>query len=212
LKFGVYIDGSLTEISTGSVIIGNQWEHIAMSREGTTFRIFYEGDLAVSASSAIVIPSVTGARLGASSDGVWSGTIMEEFRFHTKAAERISAFDPPTAAFSAVSSPATWQPLQSVAFTANQAPTIGKLLFIYQQTGTIVVGTTVRAFQSIDGGSTFTSEAAISEIGNLRDGSSIMSSDDIDLSGLSANTSIVYKIEVGPGVTAEIIDSYVGWA
>lgn len=89
--------------SPNSVVTANQFNHFALSRQGSTFRLFVNGNLVGSGiySGSLPAPSegiVIGSYSGGSSPYGLNGQI-DEFRFTKGVARYIENFAPPTKAF-----------------------------------------------------------------------------------------------------------------
>ena len=84
--------------------------------------------------------------------------------------------------------------LQSVATTAESAPTKGDIIiWIEDNAGTATVNTDIKAFISRDG-SAFTGEVTLVDEGDWGTNKRILVAHNVDLSGITSGTSMKYKI------------------
>lgn len=95
-------NGSAADIylDSGVTAVNDQWTHLALSREGQTFRLFVDGVLRASATSAAALFGETNpVTLGRDATGSWwfSG-FMDGVRITTGAARYSADFEPPMAA------------------------------------------------------------------------------------------------------------------
>jgi hypothetical protein len=95
----------LSLTSSGGLIAANNWYHVAVTRQGATFRSFINGvQVATSSPSAFLIayditaPLFIGLNTGESPAYPWYG-YMQDFRYTIGAARYQGAFTPPAAAF-----------------------------------------------------------------------------------------------------------------
>lgn len=94
-----------TPLLSTAGIIASQWQHLACTKQGTTFRLFIDGAIVGTATSAQSIPTSTSSFLiGAYPDvggiavGVYSGH-LDDFRLTLGVARYTGTFTPPTAPF-----------------------------------------------------------------------------------------------------------------
>ncbi len=84
--------------------------------------------------------------------------------------------------------------LQSVATTAESAPTTGDIVILIEDSaGTATINTDVKAYISRDG-SAFTSAVTLTDEGNWGTNKRILAAHDVDISGITSGTSMKYKI------------------
>ena len=84
--------------------------------------------------------------------------------------------------------------LQSVATTAESAPTKGDIVVLIEDNaGTATVQTDIKAFISRDG-SAFTSQVTLVDEGDWGTNKRILTAHDVDLSGITSGTAMKYKI------------------
>jgi hypothetical protein len=103
------------------------------------------------------------------------------------------SFTPPTEAYSDVT--IEDMTLQSVATTAEAAPTSGDIVMLIEDAaGTAVLNTDIKAYISRDG-SAFSSAVTLVDEGNWGTNKRILAAHDVDLSGITSGTSMKYKIE-----------------
>ncbi len=96
-------------LDSGVVAVNDQWTHLALSREGQTFRLFVDGVLRASVTSAAALFSETNpVTLGRDAGGSWwfSG-FMDGVRITTGAARYTADFTPPITEFQWADPPAT---------------------------------------------------------------------------------------------------------
>jgi hypothetical protein len=84
--------------------------------------------------------------------------------------------------------------LQSVATTAESAPTTGDIVMLIEDTsGTATINTDVKAYISRDG-SAFSSAVTLTDEGNWGTNKRILAAHDVDISGITSGTAMKYKI------------------
>lgn len=89
-----------TTITSGTTSPLNTWQHVAVSYDGTTFRLFLDGVAAGSSSTAWAGSTVTNARIGSGPTGASSFPgFIDEFRISRGLARYTGAFTPSIAAF-----------------------------------------------------------------------------------------------------------------
>jgi hypothetical protein len=113
-----WLDASLT-LQSGTVPVTNQWNHYAVTRSGTTLRIFLNGTQTASGTSTANIPATRA--LGIMGDTGASATqigYMSNVRIVKGTAVYTSAFTPPTTNLTAISGTSLLT-LQNAAFTDN---------------------------------------------------------------------------------------------
>jgi hypothetical protein len=91
--------------SSNGAIAANNWYHVAVTRQGTTFRMFINGTQVATASPAAFViayditgPLLIGLNAGESPAYPWYG-YMQDFRYTIGVARYTANFTPPTAAF-----------------------------------------------------------------------------------------------------------------
>ena len=101
LSFGGNTIGNPLMVST-TILLANQWYHVAVTRQNGVFRMFIDGQLEATATkSAAVDLSQNGTAIGNNgwdADGCWSGYI-DELRVTKGAARYVDTFTPPDAPF-----------------------------------------------------------------------------------------------------------------
>jgi hypothetical protein len=113
-----WLDSSLT-LQSGTVPVTNQWNHYAVTRSGTTLRIFLNGTQTASGTSTANIPATRA--LGIMGDSGAAATqigYMSNVRIVKGTAVYTSAFTPPTAPLTAISGTSLLT-CQNAAFTDN---------------------------------------------------------------------------------------------
>jgi hypothetical protein len=84
--------------------------------------------------------------------------------------------------------------LQSVATTAESAPTTGDIVILIEDsTGTATINTDIKAYISRDG-SAFSSAVTLTDEGDWGTNKRILAAHDVDLSGITSGTAMKYKI------------------
>ena len=84
--------------------------------------------------------------------------------------------------------------LQSVASTAESAPTTGDIVILIEDaSGTATINTDIKAYISRDG-SAFSSQVTLTDEGDWGTNKRILAAHDVDLSGSTSGTSMKYKI------------------
>ena len=84
--------------------------------------------------------------------------------------------------------------LQSVASTAESAPTTGDIVMLIEDAeGTATINTDVKAYISRDG-SAFSSAVTLVDEGDWGTNKRILAAHDVDISGITSGTSMKYKI------------------
>ena len=84
--------------------------------------------------------------------------------------------------------------LQSVATTAESAPTTGDIVMLIEDaTGTATINTDIKAYISRNG-SAFSSQVTLTDEGDWGTNKRILAAHDVDLSGITSGTSMKYKI------------------
>jgi hypothetical protein len=191
--------------------VENTWVHFVWLRDGSDMRVYHNGTQIGSDYTTIgdATYSFTGNDLYIGSrmwDGDhdhnqhWEGYI-DEFRI-SKGINRTAAgqdlaltngsFTPPTEAYSDVT--IEDMTLQSVATTAEAAPTSGDIVMLIENAaGTAVLNTDIKAYVSRNGGTTFT-EGTLTDEGSWGTNKKILAFHDLDISGQSSGTSMKYKI------------------
>jgi hypothetical protein len=97
-------------------------------------------------------------------------------------------------AYLAWSVPNTSMTLQSVASTAESAPTTGDIVILIEDaTGTATINTDIQAYISRNG-SAFSSAVTLVDEGNWGTNKRILAAHNVDLSGITTGTSMKYKI------------------
>ena len=84
--------------------------------------------------------------------------------------------------------------LQSVATTAESAPTTGDIVILIEDaSGTATINTDVKAYISRDG-SAFSSAVTLTDEGDWGTNKRILAAHNVDISGITSGTSMKYKI------------------
>jgi hypothetical protein len=93
------LESAATRLASSITMPFNTWGHVAITRDGTTFRLFVNGVLGASASATHDLTKQV-VTVGASADGsnAWAGN-MNDLRVTKGVARYTSDFTPPTAAF-----------------------------------------------------------------------------------------------------------------
>jgi hypothetical protein len=104
IKFGAIVSGSVSYfVESTSTFSANTWIHIAISRQSTTLRLFFNGELQSNVSNSTNFTSGTnrptiGATGFSPGDQPWNG-YMDEIRITKGIARYTANFTPPTAQF-----------------------------------------------------------------------------------------------------------------
>jgi hypothetical protein len=211
IKFYTY-DGSEHYCETSAGIMQtNQWQHIAYVSNAGTLAIYYNGVSKTLNSTTLVRPTQTPGtgvgiepKIGHADTGQAADAFigyMDEIRIsdgiaRTDAGQDLAltngSFTPPTEAYSDVT--IEDMTLQSVATTAEAAPTSGDIVMLIENAaGTAVLNTDIKAYVSRNGGTTFT-EGTLTDEGSWGTNKKILAFHDLDISGQSSGTSMKYKI------------------
>ena len=84
--------------------------------------------------------------------------------------------------------------LQSVASTAESAPTTGDIVILIEDaSGTATINTDIKAYISRDG-SAFSSAITLTDEGNWGTNKRILAAHNVDISGITSGTAMKYKI------------------
>jgi hypothetical protein len=106
LNFSWFPFSAAGSLLTASGIVANQWQHLAVTKEGSSFRLFINGSLVSSATNTQPIPQSTtnfligdfpnfaGSPAGSNYNGY-----LDDFRITLGVARYTSNFTPPTAPF-----------------------------------------------------------------------------------------------------------------
>lgn len=89
------------KLSTGIVLTLEQWHHVALTREGATFRLFVNGVLGATATSTAALYNniYTPVTIGGDLSGRWFKGWIDEVRITRGAARYTADFEPPTTEF-----------------------------------------------------------------------------------------------------------------
>jgi len=87
-------------LNTGIVVTPEQWHHLALTREGATFRLFVNGVLGATATSAAALYNTTEpVTIGGGSLGRWLKGWIDGVRITRGAARYTANFEPPATEF-----------------------------------------------------------------------------------------------------------------
>ncbi len=109
----------------GSTVSVGAWHHVAITKQGTTYRLFLDGALSVSQTSSATIPTISApAIIGnfVSNSATFPGYI-DEMRYTAGVALYTAAFTPPTAAFGSAQVD-TLVPTASIIYTDSGTTTL----------------------------------------------------------------------------------------
>jgi len=112
-------DGIINTIGTSAPTV-NQWTHMLLSFDGTTYRLFYNGGLQASSTSLLQSNVITAFRIGQKQEGTrpFNGYITD-MRVLVGTALYTSAFTPPTAPLTAITNTALLTKFQNGAIFDN---------------------------------------------------------------------------------------------
>ena len=188
-----YYDGVSNLESGAHGMSTNTWHHVAMTRSGSTFRIYIDGS-AVATNSSFTgdIPNDNVAvSIGASGASNYFNGYMEEIRFING-----------TAAYSGASFTVPTTPIQTAAtatlisqpFTAEFVPTTARALILHENIDGGTLNTDFIVSISRDGGATYTA-LTLEDQGVFQGAIDILSSASEDISGQPSGSSIVYRVQ-----------------
>jgi hypothetical protein len=182
----------------------NVWQHIAMVRNGTNWRIYVDGtlDAECTASGTVTDEMANGLRIGVHGGG--GGYLVDgwidEFRFSKGIARWTSNFTPPTVAYGLgidgyVGGTEADMTVISTTQTAQSEPDEANLVFLMEDdAGTATINTDIKAYISKDAGSNWSSAVTLVDQGTWGTNKKILVANDIDISGITGTTSLRYKI------------------
>ena len=206
LSFNYWLGGSNQWAVNGTTDITNgNWHHCAVTREGSTIKVFTNGTQEATHTFADEIKGSQGASAGLTIgtdyvDHSGGGSIkayVDEVRITKGIAKYTGTFTPQTAAFRSsgyYSGLTNDMTLISEASTASAVPTKGDIMLTYtNNTGTATINTDIKAYISRDDGTTWTLATLTSII--TTGGNILISAHDVDISSQPSNTAMRYKIE-----------------
>lgn len=101
-------------LNTGIVVASEQWHHLALTREGATFRLFVNGVLGATATSTAALYNNTEpVTIGGGSSGRWLKGWIDGVRITRGAARYTADFEPPATEFEWTEVPLTPKRLQT---------------------------------------------------------------------------------------------------
>ena len=197
---------SASGIGQGSseTLQANVWQHIAMVRNGTNWRLYVDGtlDAECTASGTVTDEMANGLRIGVHGGG--GGYLVDgwidEFRFSKGIARWTSNFTPPTVAYGLgidgyVGGTEADMTVISTTQTAQSEPDEANLVFLMEDdAGTATINTDIKAYVSKDAGSNWSSAVTLVDQGTWGTNKKILVANDIDISGITGTTSLRYKI------------------
>jgi len=112
-------DGSLNTISTTPPPL-NQWTHVMLSFDGTTYRLFYNGVSQATSTSLLASNTITVFKVGQKNDGNRSfNGYITDMRVLVGTALQTSTFTPPTAPLTAITNTTVLLKFQNAAIFDN---------------------------------------------------------------------------------------------
>lgn len=118
IRFGTGNSGSfITTFDVAATIATNTWHHLAITRSGTTIKIFLNGVQCgsnITSSSNLTAPDTTVTRIGQVETSSYFNGYIDDLRI-TKYARYTSAFAPPTQAHPNIYNPYTTLPVSGAA-------------------------------------------------------------------------------------------------
>jgi hypothetical protein len=208
-KFGVWLSGGTTVSGTTTVTDG-AWHHVAVSRSGSTVRVFVDGALEASGSVGASLNANATAYIGSytGSADYFNGYI-DEFRVTNGVARWTTAFTPPTSAYSS-STTVDNMTLVSNAFTATAVPTIARIATFIDPQESITINTDFTAEASRDGGTTWTA-ATLALVSNPV-GTVEQYEGTADISGQPSDSDMKYRLKTLNNKDIDVTGTVFQWS
>lgn len=156
IAFSVY--GGATLTSSGLSPTASQYYHIAMSRNGNVWRLFWDGVMVAKVTNSTAIPTTSGnLRIGSVNGGNRLSGYEDEVRI-TKGIGRYNSdasFTPPTSVYPRAAGPATFTGTPSISGTPQVGQTLtvspgayeGNIAFQWEADGSPISGATSDSYQ-----------------------------------------------------------------
>lgn len=209
-----YIANGGTQITGTTALTTGAWHHVALTRTGTSTRLFLNGvqeGSTYSDSTNYANPVGSYPNIGRQyNNTTFLNGWLDEVRISKGAARWTTTFTPPTGAYSSSAANLT---VRSSSFTAASAPTQMKMLIRVKEVDAAVAGTDYTLEVSRDGGTTWTA-ATLTELftspsptASIR----VVESNDVDVSGQPSGTSPRWRFKTLNNKMVELHDAYIFW-